>query len=194
MLLYSVAYHDCCFVWGCSIGVAGIHHVVPDVPGLTPKSGLTLVGVYIIGRFYRYYEGIMNRIHVAWHFIVFLFSMGVCTIGMGWFGTYNSPFAVMLALTSFHIVRQLPMPKWLGVLAIWISPSVFSVYIMHANGVANLWLHHGVIELKNLGVPAFGCLTVIMITVYICGICADLPRRSFLAWINKASFVRRKPT
>ena len=166
------------FGWGLFLGLKGVHHLTPDMPGLTAKSGLTLLGVYIVGRLYRVNETCFDAVPL-WCWMLGLFCLGaICTAGMGWFGTYNSPFAVLFALSFLHLFKKVRCPNWLGVILSWISASVFPVYILHANELSFEGMRCIIKNLYTHGVPLGLSMVLTIIIVYVSSIAFDLPRRT----------------
>jgi surface polysaccharide O-acyltransferase-like enzyme len=168
------------FGWGLFLGLKGVHHLTPDMPGLTAKSGLTLLGVYIVGRLYRVNETCFDAVPL-WCWILGLFCLGaICTVGMGWFGTYNSPFAVLFALSFLHLFKKIQCPNWLSAILSWISASVFPVYILHANELSFEGMRCIIKNLYINGLPLSLSMILTLFIVYVSSIALDLPRRALL--------------
>lgn len=151
---------------------------IPSSPGLTAYSSLTLLGVYIVARFFRrlYDEG--GRFEIVSNKMVMLLILGVslvmAAIGLG---DYNSPFAVAIAGSVFFIFINLTVPSWLGKVCVWLGPSMFSIYLMHSHGYA--WGYLKIMEdwlvASLVPMPFVYGLTAIVVF----GVCLilDLPRR-----------------
>ena len=166
------------FGWGLFLGLRGVHHFVPDMTGLTAKSGLTLLGVYIAGRLYRKNETWFDTIPLWCWFVGLVCLSGICTFGMGWFGNYNSPFAALFALSFLHLFKKIRCPNWLCRGLSLLSASVFSVYIFHANELSYVGMR-SLIKYLNVKseMPLICCGVMTMFFVYIISLLLDMPRR-----------------
>lgn len=156
--------------------VAGIHHFIPYVPGLEPKSGLTLAGVYVVGRVYRGYEKWFDARPIVLYVISLIAMSLTCSLGLGWFGLYDSPIAICVAICMFHLFRHARISGFLGRMCMLITPSIFAIYILHANeyvyGLAGKLLH--VLSGGGLMVPMVASI------VFVVAVCADALRRIVL--------------
>ena len=165
------------FGWGLTSQLAGLHYVVPSMAGLAPKSGFTLLGVYVIGRLYRLHEGRFDALPLSVYVLAFLVLGGLCTLGLGWLGTYNSPFAVLFALSAFHLFkRRVVLPRVVGRMVVWLSPSVFAVYVLHANECAYKVLAQ-LVDLLRTAMPTWASLVLTAALAFAVCLVIDLLRR-----------------
>ena len=173
------------FGWGLFLGLKGVHHFTPDMPGLTAKSGLTLVGVYIVGRLYRMNQEYFDQIPL-WGWGIGLLCLGViCTLGLGWFGNYNSPFAVAFALSFLHLFKKIKCPSLLGKGVSWLSASVFSIYIFHANELSYVGIKFLIKHFQGYGMPLICCFILTVLVIYTISVLFDFPRRILFRLILK---------
>ena len=118
------------FGWGLATELPILHSYVPKSPGLGSMTGLTLLGCYIFGRLYRLYEDRLNfKIHILLLSLIFLLLLD--TLGYGWLGRYASPFAVLTASVVFTLFKGRSIPIGLSKCVLWVSPSMFAVYMLH---------------------------------------------------------------
>ena len=96
------------FGWGLLTEFPVVHRLIPHSSGLGSFSGLTLMGVYIVGRLFRKLE-MLKRIRVWWLWAGVPILIIVVCLGNGWFGHYCSPFAVLLAMLIFCAFLRLPI-------------------------------------------------------------------------------------
>lgn len=167
------------------LGLKGVHRIMPPMPGLCPKSGLTLLGVYVIGRLYRVYEWRFDQISIVWYIISAVFLGVVCTFGMGWFGTYNSPFAVAFGLVGFHVIKKIRFPRWMCLTSIWLSPTIFSVYLFHANEFGYMHVNGILGMLTSQSVPLAMAFVMVIVWVFLLSVVLDLPRRFLMSIMNR---------
>lgn len=99
---------------------------------------------------------------------------------MCWMGFkhYNSPFSLMFAGSVFFLFKWLPDSKLIGRISIWLAPSIFSVFLIHANTYgSDCFIRFERFLITDLGWNYYlACFTV---AVSIFGICIflDMPRR-----------------
>ena len=165
------------FGWGLLANMAFTNHFVPFAPELTAKSGVTLMGVYIAARFYRKHEERIDRLPILWFVVLLPVLVAICTIGLGWFGNYNSPIALAIAMCVFHLVKKIRLPQAVGRLAVIMAPSVFCVYILHANEATYAVLDRGVNMLaQSIGSVMLACILISILAFGAC-LLLDVPRR-----------------
>lgn len=150
------------------------------MPGLESHSGLTLLAVYVAGRLYKINEAAGDAIPIRVWILVFLLSGGLCTVGLGWFAGNNSPVAVIFALSSFHLAKRMKIPRFIGVCAAWLAPSMFSVYVFHANDLVYARLQSVAMRLVGAGFPVPFALSAVAVAAFAACIACDLPRRCFI--------------
>ena len=104
--------------------------VLPQTSGLTAYSSFTLIGVYVVARTMRYF-GAYRRLPYCCLWIVLGGALLLCACGGG---EYNSPCAVVVSACVFGIwnhAGRMFRPNGVGErLVLFISPSIFSVYLI----------------------------------------------------------------
>ena len=120
-------------VFGWSFLRSGpIGGVMPDSAGVGAYSGITLLGVYVCGRIARKCEQSFSFKH-GQLVLAGVGSLLICLLG---FGSYASPFAVVVAMCLFYLfkqVKQTAKREIFGKMVNLIAPSLFSVYLLHSN-------------------------------------------------------------
>lgn len=170
------------FGWGFLSHMAFVHHYIPQMPEFDAKSGVTLIGIYCAARIYRLNEGRFDSVRSYWYGLAILPLLALCTFGQGWFGNYNSPVALLFVLCVFHLVKQIRLPNVMRRLMIFLAPSIFSVYILHANQRAYGWMN-GLVQ----QVPLPQALSFVLVALFVFVLCClvDLPRRAVVGLICK---------
>lgn len=152
---------------------------IPSSPGLTAYSSLTLLGVYVVARFFkklhdeggRFFEVVSNKMVML---LILGVSLVMAAIGLG---DYNSPFAVAIAGSVFFIFMNFRVPSWLGNVCVWLGPSMFSIYLMHSHEYG--WGYFKMMEdgLLANSVPMPFVYGLTAIVVFVACLILDLPRR-----------------
>ena len=101
--------------------------VLPSVIGFSPFGVLTFLGVYITARISKLYE---EKLRTKWLFLAAIASGVFIWIG---FYHYSSPFALIFAGSTFYLFKRLPLHHSFKKIIMLISPSMFSVYLLHTN-------------------------------------------------------------
>lgn len=117
------------FGWsfGNDLPVLGL--LLPGTAGLGSYTGLSLLATYTAARLCRMVD--VGRFFTWRRALMALVVLWFCTgIGMG---EYASPFAVALAATCFLVFTRVPWPGWMGRVAVFLGPSMFTVYLLHSN-------------------------------------------------------------
>lgn len=168
------------FIWSYSASkVPVLKSVVPAVDGFSPFGVLTFLGIYIAARTSRLYE---EKFTTKWLLITAIASGMFC-----WFGFYhyNSPFALLLAGSVFYLLKQLPcinITSLMGRVVLAISPSMFSVYLLHTNAIGFKLLKDVEGNMIADGWNYY-LMSLILAIVIFCGcILLDLPRR-LVSWL-----------
>lgn len=118
------------FIWGFSPTLPILGWVAPKTAGLTGYSGLTLLGVYVLGRLY-WKLGLQERMHMRYVLSSAIVLAVLCASGLN---EYNSPTAALLAGCCFYLFGKLRMPECLSKVLPILAPSVFAIYLLHQPG------------------------------------------------------------
>jgi len=143
---------------------------LPSANGFGPTTVLTLFGIYLAARWFAV-SGWLDKLPWKWLAIIGLIGSAFSWIG---FYHYHSPFALMVAVAGFGLFYRLRLPKWLGSVCVFLSPSLFSVYLLHTTGV-------GLELMKRMAswYSEVGCVAVAYaLLVFSVCIMLDMPRRS----------------
>lgn len=166
------------FAWGSLTTVPSIRKYVPRTAGLEELSGVMLFAVYAIA---RVVFKTARPIGVRW--VVCIVIVSGIFVYMG-FRHVFSPIAFVFAYGLFELVRRIKLPQKIAWLVCLISPSVFSIYVIHAQFTV---LFAEAEKTLQGGGPLMICFLVTVITFIGCFL-LDIPRR-FLGWILR-SFLR----
>lgn len=163
--------------------------VVPSVDGFSPFGVLTFFAVYLVARVSRMYE---ERIKTWWLVVAAAVSGAMCWIG---FYHYNSPFALVFAGSMFYLVKRAETCRWRerigrverveacrGSWLLAISPSMFSVYLLHTNAYGFEMLRKVEDCLVAGGWNYYAMAFIVAIGIF--GLCVllDMPRR-VIGWM-----------
>lgn len=163
-----------CFIWSwptsynCTLGI------VPRTAGLGHFSGLMMVGMYVAGRLMRFYD-LENRLQLKFVVPCMLVLLVPAFLKLGF---YNSPVALGLALGSFILVRRIKVSGWIEKAVLFVSPSMFAVYILHVSPLGmNLAIPEGVKGFMSVGVDKWSSYLVVAVGIFAACVCIDLVRR-----------------
>lgn len=140
-----------CWSYGCVI--PSVKEVLPCPRGFGSLTYSTLGGVYLFARVCRVTK-IEERIQTKYIILAWIPLAVVAWVG---FGHYNSPVAMLLAAVSFFLFKRMSVHASVAKVVCALSPSMFAVYILHANGVGYRTLR--LIETKIIDV--WGLPTVV---------------------------------
>lgn len=183
------------YVWSFLGHLPGIRKLIPLTPGLEPFGGITLFAVYLVGRLYRL-QNWDAKLKLRW-VIPLMVVCGLAVASVipptnGWAGIlarYNSPFLLGFALGLFWLLRRIPVwsvPWHVKILQV-LTPSVFSVYLIHCNDygcVAFVKLEKLLSQFGLTGIPAYFVLAA---AAFFAGFLLDSPRR-FVRWATSKLF------
>lgn len=157
----------------------GLKTITPSVVGFHPFGVLTFVGVYTVAR-------VISRVDVEkwrnrWLVCAAVLSGAACWIG---FMHYNSPFALFFAGSLFLLVKKVGVGsgRWaaVGKFVTLISPSMFSIYLLHNNAAGLTWLRQAEDYLiRDSGWNYYAACFLVAICIFAGGVLLDLPRRFF---------------
>lgn len=160
------------FVFGWAF-LSGYKFLRPFIPAASSCSVLTLLGTYAIARVFRFCE-IENHVK-RWH-AVFLLCAGVA-LSLLKIGKFNSVVAIMITIGSFVLIHRVHISERTGNVILWMAPSMFSVFLLHATPWCLKLLKGWVNQLVAYGVPLHMAFVVVTTGVFIAGFVLDLPRR-----------------
>lgn len=167
------------YVWSyAATKIPLLKTVVPSVDGFSPFGVLTFFAVYLVARVSRMYE---ERFKTRWLVVAAVVSGAMCWIG---FYHHNSPFALVFAGSMFYLVKGHRVERVEtcrgGVLAI--SPSMFSVYLLHTNAYGFEMLRKVEDCLVAAGWNYYAMAFVVAFGIFVVCVLLDLPRRA-IGWM-----------
>ena len=118
------------FIWGFSPTLPIIGWIVPKTAGLTGYSGLTLLGIYVLGRMYKLL-GLQNRMRTLYVLPATVVLAVLCALGLN---EYNSPTSALLAGCCFFLFFKIKMHGIAAEIVFMLAPSVFAIYLLHQPG------------------------------------------------------------
>ncbi len=104
-----------------------IKEYVPHAAGFGPLSFVSLAAIYVCARIVRIrkYD---ERMSFGKNLIVIALTIPACCLG---FSHYNSLFSLFLAFAVFCLLKNIKINDCVGHVVIFLTPSMFSVYILH---------------------------------------------------------------
>lgn len=176
------------FGWAFLTHIPGVKSLVPNTSGVTALSCLMMAAVYLAARLIRL-RGYDCYLH-GWKFWSMVgISAIACTAG---FSHYDSPFALIVAVGFFQLIRKLRLPEWLGRMILWIAPSMFAVYILHQTyrgfGFVGMGMRIG----ETMGISCAAIQTfVAAVIVFVSCVVLDGLRRGTGMLISRVEHVNR---
>ncbi len=165
-------------LWSFLIDVPIVGGLIPETPGLGSHTGLSLLSCYVVGRCANRFK-LDQRLSTT---CLLIFSIILCfLVGTISWGGYASPFAILLGLMTFLLVLRLPISGRWGQLCSLAGPSMFAIYLLHANTFGIDLFHQGVnLFYVRGGLPLLLSLFITSIAAFLLFLLLDLPRRLFV--------------
>lgn len=167
------------FGWSFLTEMPFVQDLLPTTPGLGSLTGLSLLAVYVVARLCRRFD--VGRLFTWRRAIFALIPLFVAAaIGMS---NYSSPVSTAIACICFYGFTRVRWPLWVGRVAIVSGPSIFAVYLLHANGIGveGILLAHQ--WLASMGCPADVAYWGLAVTLFVGCLILDIPRRVVLWWL-----------
>lgn len=173
------------FGWCFLHQVSGIARVMPLSSGIQSFSGLMMLGVYVAGRLSRI---ICLDEQLSAKYICLMFGVGLSlTICGHGFECYASPGALLSSAGFFFVIKRMKWARKIGDKLLWVCPSLFSVYLMHAHKVPGFEIFA---QLKQIvigyGMPDLVVWTLSSLIVFTVCLALDTPRRLFVYAISRS--------
>ena len=183
--------------WSFLAHLPGLNKVLPLTSGLEPFSGITLFAVYLIGRLYRLQDWDAKlRLHWVIPLTVFcgLVVASIIPPTNGWAGVlarYNSPFLLGLALGLFWLLRRLPVRSapWLVRSLQVLTPSVFSIYLIHCNDYGRAVFVGLEKALSIHGITGCVMFVALAAAAFVGGFTLDIPRRVVVSLVRRLNCI-----
>lgn len=128
------------FAWGFAPTLPKIGYLIPKTEGLANYSGLTLLGVYILGRLYRKLH-LQERLNIRYVVFATVALAVLCALGLN---EYNSPTAALLAGCCFFLFNGIKLNGFVSEVVNLLAPSVFAIYLLHQPG--RLFSHYSFVK------------------------------------------------
>lgn len=134
---------------------------------------LTLLGVYVVARIFRLFD-LRKYFKVSGAALLFVTCIIVATFKIGGF---NSVIAIGITIGSFILIQQVRISKRLWPIILLISPSMFSVFLLHANPWSYELMVKSVDLIADSGVLKIFAFLLVALITFLAGLMVDLPRR-----------------
>lgn len=162
------------FGWGWLVTIPIIKDYVPASSGVEACSSLMMAGVYVVGRLMRigkikpFLNGYINGVVIG---------VSVLAVGIG-FCWYTSPFSLVIAMAGFFLFKNSYFVQKMGKYLAWISPSCFTVYLLHSRGTFGFPVMSS-LEESLIGAGLNIYIVYLLTAIITFGVCVflDVPRR-----------------
>ena len=157
---------------------------LPTPSGFGTHTFLMMVGVYLAARLCRIYR-IDERIGIKTLVAIIAISGALCAVG---FSHYDSPVSFVFMASMFFVFKRMQFGV-VGRLAVLLSPSMLSVYLIH-------WSLLGIFILNQMeaGGGEFGRALLTAATLFCMSIILDVPRRLLFTLVASLSQIQSKYT
>ena len=178
------------FGWSFLTHIPIIKGFVPASAGVTAQSFLMMVGVYAIARIVRD-RGYDHYLRGGCFWFLVFCSIIMCALG---FSHYDSPFALLVAIGAFQLVRKVNLPcGFFSIVILMISPSMFAVYILHQTFYGFQFVRYGMkVSGRIITSDAFFQTLCAAILVFFSCIALDICRRVCISGIIKLLKIIKK--
>ena len=142
--------------------------------GLTTGGLLLTFSVYMFSRIVREYDVPTRFSWMIWAlgFVIGVICMGLIGMHFPLAVAYGTPITLVTAMCGFCAFRQLPLlPNWLSRIILFVSPSMFSVYIIH---------HCCLLSWERVEDGRIGYVMLRAVVLFLLGLGIDLVRRGML--------------
>ena len=172
----------CAFGWSFATTLPVIREIVPHTAGLEAYSFMTLIGTYCVARILRQRKEHYCRLWRGRQIAVSVLAISLLIAALG-LGDYNSPFALLIAATSFYLVKSVQFPAVVGRTCSLLGPSMFCVYLLQSSGCTWWAIQRIEDAMLGVGLPLF--LTFICASIVLFAVCVaiDIPRRLLARWL-----------
>lgn len=160
--------------WGFLTELRFVRDYMPSTAGIGSCTFLMMATVYLVARCWREFGWFSNW--KSSRLVLLLIPLFALTsIG---FGKYASLVCIAIAGILFVLFSRLSIPKWLGRLAAFLGPSMFSVYITHTNGIGFEWISRiETMLVRDIGITIFPSYFAAAIAIFVVCVMLDFPRR-----------------
>lgn len=181
LLMTFVPFFILTFGWSFGSELPVLSQLLPGTAGLGSYTGLTLTGVYAVGRLCRRFEA--DRLSARLLGVVLIPLLVLTAIGLG---DYASPFATALAAVTFLLFKRLRLPTWLARVFLFLGSSMFAVYLLHTNRVGLPFLINTQrVLIDKVGIPLYPSFVLSALVVFVIAIATDMVRRCFCRMLKR---------
>lgn len=151
----------------------------------SPCSYVTMASVYCVARVIKLHN-LYQKVSVWLMGILFALSCVLAALSFD-LSQYNSPIALLFAITSFYLVQKIHLSERIQRVALFLAPFMFSVYLFHSlkkpgfkimNNLQGWMMAHSV--------PGPVTWLLIGLIVFVFGCLVDMPRHYACKYISKA--------
>jgi len=169
-------------LWSWCQETIGLRKIAPQVTAVSTLSFLTLVYIYLIGRWLNITQFAVkpNGRMVA--------CALVCWALMPVFGNFVFPGVMFLCLIMFRLFERLAIPTSAGRVILLVVPSLFPVYLLHTNSFGLDFIHQFVQKSINYGAPRYVSYVTCTVIVFLGAAVLDIPRRAAVRLVAKRGF------
>lgn len=168
--------------WSYASGLPIVGDWIPKVVGFGSLSLLSLVGAYLTARVIRLTNIAFRK--TMWGLLLALSGAFV----FAGFYHHNSPFALVLAMSLFMIIKELEFNSKLSAVVLFLAPSALSVYLLHCTTFGMALLSSAMKMLVgNLGVNVYLSYFIVAVLGFSVCLVADVARRSVLGLFRRKS-------
>lgn len=176
------------FGWGFSFHLPIIGSFLGTFPGLANNGIVSFMGIYAAARLLRKYDGwVLSRGDRGGLYAVVVGGIGVLLTRYG--GT-ASPFSFLVGAGAVMMARKINMPNAASKVISWLSPSLFSIYLIHSNSLGFSIIKKIEITMLDYGYNTMIIYGVVTIILFLGSLICDVPRRMAISLAN--IFVNKK--
>ena len=167
------------FVWSFLSNYNCVNTVLPKAPSC---SVLTLLGIYVVARLFRKHD-VESKISTLQALVMFVACVALAMLRIG---KFNSVISLGITIGSFVLARRINMPGWLSAVVLGAGPSMFSVFLIHANKWVLSSMHGFVDKVSNIcGAYTSVAFLIVAIAIFSVSFVLDVPRRLCVLWFQK---------
>ena len=160
--------------WSWFQELYGVRDFVPKVAGMGRQSFMTLVYIYLAGRFLHQYEMPQT---ISKHRLLI---MAACLLLIPILGNYTSPVTILFTVLLFCLFERADVSEQCEKIINLIVPSLFAVYLLHTNTIGFDLISRYCDCLIGLGIARYLSYGICALSVFVVCLVADIPRRLLL--------------
>lgn len=168
------------FVWSFLSNYNCVSQFVAKAPSC---EVLTLLGIYTIARVFRICE-FESKVSLQLAIVLFAVGVGLATLRIG---KFNSLLSIAITIGGFVWCRRIRLNEFCKKVVLFSAPSMFSIFLIHANSWCLNSMHRYVDVVAGYGVPKIMSFFIVAVVVFVSGLLLDIPRR-FVVWCTMHKF------